>query len=504
MNTYVKLSFLLLLFLVVKQDVDARVDSLQLRRERREHIEIANFGLTLGGHISVAFGKFNTHGHVAEIGFSIRRAGERSAEYKMDMNNINECFLVSDLHETDLKRIRLNATTGDVISAEEMGGVKIDITELYDDKHPEEEGWKKIEVSLKTYTAENMYTVSVNYCNESPLKVGSIDMMLEVEEVNPGPDYLGAGLAPVPSVYFFMSGLFGLAAVAWGYVLWSSRKSRTLYTVHYLMLALVITKTLSLIFHGIDYQIIKNKGTREKGWAVTYYTLNLAKGLILFLAILLIGAGYGFIKHALSKNERTVFLIVLPLQVFANIAYIVIEESAEGSAARSTWRSIGLLVDLLCCGAILFPLVWSIHHLREAAESDGKAAASLVKLRLFRRFYVMVLAYIYTTRIIVYLIESTMPFRYQFVGALFNEVTAFLFYVTTAYMFSPEEDNEYLHVPSDVDSDEENQKGQEETSFMKNGASEGLKRIKTGQNGDTNSRSSTKAKLTKDLLEPDF
>lgn len=30
------------------------------------------------------------------------------------------------------------------------------------------------------------------------------------------------------------------------------------------------------------------------------------------------------------------------------------------------------LVDLVCCGAILIPIIWSIKHLREAAEVDGK------------------------------------------------------------------------------------------------------------------------------------
>lgn len=43
--------------------------------------------------------------------------------------------------------------------------------------------------------------------------------------------------------------------------------------------------------------------------------MHLAKGVMLFSVILLIGAGFGFIKHALSKNERMVFLIVIPLQV---------------------------------------------------------------------------------------------------------------------------------------------------------------------------------------------
>ena len=63
------------------------------------------------------------------------------------------------------------------------------------------------------------------------------------------------------------------------------------------------------------------------------------------------------------------------------------------------------LVDIVCCCAILFPIVWSIKHLREASQTDGKAARSLHKLTLFRQFYVMVVSYIYFTRIVVYLLR---------------------------------------------------------------------------------------------------
>ena len=96
-----------------------------------------------------------------------------------------------------------------------------------------------------------------------------------------------------------------------------------------------------------------------------------------------------------------------------------------------TWREIFHLLDIICCCAILFPIVWSIKHLREAANTDGKArggrrapparaaprtprpalfdrhvcshthgpaphappaqaARNLQKLTLFRQFYVMV------------------------------------------------------------------------------------------------------------------
>ena len=45
-------------------------------------------------------------------------------------------------------------------------------------------------------------------------------------------------------------------------------------------------------------------------------------------------------------------------------------------------------------------------------QTDGKAARNLLKLQLFRQFYVMVVVYIYFTRIVVYLLRSTMPYQY--------------------------------------------------------------------------------------------
>ncbi len=35
-------------------------------------------------------------------------------------------------------------------------------------------------------------------------------------------------------------------------------------------------------------------------------------------------------------------------------------------------KDIFRLVDIICCGAILIPIIWSIKHLREASKSDGK------------------------------------------------------------------------------------------------------------------------------------
>lgn len=109
------------------------------------------------------------------------------------------------------------------------------------------------------------------------------------------------------------------------------------------------------------------------------------KGALLFITILLIGTGYAFVKHLLNDKDKKVFMIVIPLQVrksmdlaslifdskphhltsivvvfkvLANVAQIIIEESEEGEVVHTTWKFIFISVDLLCCGAILFPVVW--------------------------------------------------------------------------------------------------------------------------------------------------
>ena len=121
-------------------------------------------------------------------------------------------------------------------------------------------------------------------------------------------------------------------------------------------------------------------------------------------------------KAHLNDKERKIILIVLSMQVFDNVAMVVLEETSPGSQWWLSWRDMLHLVDIMCCCAILFPIVWSIRHLRQAAEVDGKAQVNLAKLQLFRQFYVMVVAYIYFTRIVVFLLEATIPFYMLWLG----------------------------------------------------------------------------------------
>jgi hypothetical protein len=66
------------------------------------------------------------------------------------------------------------------------------------------------------------------------------------------------------------------------------------------------------------------------------------------------------------------------------------------------------------------------------------------KLKLFRQFYLMVVSYIYFTRIIVYLVDATLPFNLVWLGDFFTEIATVCFFCVTGYKFKPSPVNPYF------------------------------------------------------------
>jgi hypothetical protein len=326
-----------------------------------------------------------------------------------------------------------------------------------------------------------------------------------------------------------MSFLFSTLTAAWIYVLYKDYPLS--HRIHYLMLALVFFKTLTVICEGAMFHMIEIYGSPD-GWNIAFYIFNFFRGMLFFTVVVLVGMGWSYMKPFIGDKEKRIILILVPLQVFANIAIIItgargslvhagrglllrglpplswgrctaLHEGQSSSAQRClgsrglarharapgaqhltlsslhpippfphslpspvpppapspplraeeespavlnwfTWRDVFHLVDIICCCAILFPIVWSIKHLREASQTDGKAARCLEKLTLFRQFYVMVVVYIYFTRIVVYLLKSTMQYEYAWVSDAAAELATLAFYVWTGVKFRPQQNNPYL------------------------------------------------------------
>lgn len=331
--------------------------------------------------------------------------------------------------------------------------------------------------------AQGLYNFNFHYCQNM---VPGIDLpysfTVEVTEKNPG-GYLSAAEIPLSRLYICMAGVFFTAAMIWVYTLMKHRYS--VFKIHWLMAALAFTKSTSLVFHSINYHFINTEGHPIEGWAVMYYITHLLKGALLFITLALIGTGWAFVKYILSDKEKKIFMIVIPLQVLANVAYIIIESTEEGSSEYALWKEILFLVDLICCGAILFPVVWSIRHLQEASSTDGKAAMNLEKLKLFRHYYVMIVCYIYFTRIIAILLKVTMPFQWQWCYEFLVEISTLIFFVLTGYKFRPASNNPYLQLPQDEEDVEMDE------VVTESGALEGITKVKKTSNGRERQKEST-------------
>ena len=402
-----RLSLLFYILVVLCNNGNSLVHDLDIVEDDRDLFKIETFGFVEMGlmdivvkDISIVKGKLDKS--PIKMGFVMRKAASESSA-QQDLEKLIE----------DGECILDKLTPDDVL---------LDLSEPTT--------WN--EAKLTHYVqegGEGLYSLIFARC--LPHGIYKVNFKLHADFYNPGPNFLSAGDSALPAVYLVFFFLFTGALVVWCWVL--SRPAPTggtVHSIHYLMAALLGVKSICLLVESIRFHYIAIDG-RSETWSIIYYIITTLRGIGLFTVILLIGSGWSLMKAHLNDREKKIIFFVLCLQVFDNIAMVILEESAPGSQGWLTWRDILHLVDIVCCCAILFPIVWSIKHLRQAADVDGKAQHSLAKLQLFREFYVMVVAYIYFTRIVVFLLSASIPFYLLWLGDMFTELATFAFYVVT-------------------------------------------------------------------------
>ncbi|XP_072930795.1 protein GPR107 [Epargyreus clarus] len=489
------------LFMVVS--VSCRIHKLPLVDDERHYVDLTTFGFFQGGILDVHMVNFKLpSGQVlGEYGFTLDRTVNDAINPYLEVHS-DTCILkgvektsplLSPHHpaivflKMDFNNLRLNITCEGEVSALHLyqnrsmipmdrskrhlqyvmsrpqrsihGGERTDerlgpqcsyaVLPIFRESR---DGFDYYNTSFAMYVAsdkeEGLYNLYFHNCpHKDSVPTPAINVMIEIYEINDG-NFLSAGEMPLPALYCMMSVIFLLSAGFWTFILKTSKHK--VYRIHIIMSVLVYLKAMSLAFHGINFHFIQTRGEHITAWAILYYITHLLKGAVLFVTIVLVGTGWNFIKHILADRDKKIFMIVIPLQVVANVAEIIIAESEEGAAEHNAWRSLFFFVDMICCGAIMFPVVWSIHHLEDSSTTDGKAAVNLRKLKLFRHFYLMILCYIYFTRIIITILENTVPFQYSWIDEMFREMATFVFFVTTGYKFRPAAANPYF-TPTHLD-----------------------------------------------------
>lgn len=181
---------------------------------------------------------------------------------------------------------------------------------------------------------EGLYSLIFVRCQPAP---SAVSFKIHAKFYNPGPNYLSAGEAPLPTLYFLFFLCYLVAMAAWVAV--CRRRKEHVHRIHNMMLALLVFKTLSLLFEAVRFQAYQKHGLtgHADGWAVVYYVFAFVKGIMRFVVILLIGTGWSLLKPYLSDREKKVVLVVLALQVIDNTAMVVLDELSQTSPGSASW-----------------------------------------------------------------------------------------------------------------------------------------------------------------------
>ncbi|XP_053329294.1 protein GPR107-like [Spea bombifrons] len=494
----------------------ARIHHLTLKDDIRQKVHLNSFGFYENGSMSVKVNSLSIKSNTdlskldnSTFGFSLDRTKNDGFSTYLD-EEVRDCILKHTPESVSVTLLKLDFTNKrvhiknvggislpniivslpevkDTVTATKSPTVKSATVKLQLQRPGDEYRSMKVEEGVASFQfdfnvssneLEGLYSLYFHSCAGAGNSVRDQHLFsLDIEIINKNPEsYLSADEIPLPKLYICMALFFFLAGVLWVQIL--RKRMSDVFKIHWLMAALPFTKSLSLVFHAIDYHYISSQGYPIEGWAVVYYITHLLKGSLLFITIALIGTSWALVKHILSDKDKKTFLIVIPLQVLANVLDIVIEFTEEGTTEYGLWKEILFLVDFLFCGAILFPVIWSIRHLQEASATDGKAAINLAKLKLFRHYYIMertarirvgdsggfssaiseclgkIVCFIYFTRIIAIFIMVAVPFKWKWMYQLVDEVVTFIFFVLTGYKFRPASDNPYLQLPQEDDADD--------------------------------------------------
>ncbi|KAJ4834010.1 hypothetical protein Tsubulata_003993 [Turnera subulata] len=277
----------------------------------------------------------------------------------------------------------------------------------------------------------------------------SMQVHTEMYNIQHGTKYfLPAGMTILPKLYFVLFTIYVCFFGVWTYV--CIRQSDTVDKIHLIMLALLLVKALKMICASEDTMYVNKTGTPH-GWDVAFYIFGILKGTMLFTVIILIGTGWSFLKPYLQEREKNVLMTVIPLQVLENVAYVIIDETGPATKDWMTWNQLFLLIDIICCFAVFFPIIWSIKSLQQASKTDGKAARNLEKLILFKQFYVCLVAYLYFTRVVVQSFGALLDYKYEWIPYAVNEGASLAFYVFIFYNFQPIEKNPYLLIDDEAE-----------------------------------------------------
>ncbi|KAB0392456.1 hypothetical protein E2I00_011296, partial [Balaenoptera physalus] len=124
-------------------------------------------------------------------------------------------------------------------------------------------------VVIGSRAEEGQYSLNFHNCyNSVPGREQPFDITVMIREKNPE-GFLSAAEIPLFKLYMVMSACFLASGIFWVSIL--CKNTYNVFKIHWLMAALAFTKSVSLLFHSINYYFINSQGHPIEGLAVMHY-----------------------------------------------------------------------------------------------------------------------------------------------------------------------------------------------------------------------------------------
>lgn len=418
---------------------EAKIWNLALQHDSRRHFILSTFGYSGNGQGELKFRAEN-----------IQVVGPRdSSEFRFGfvLESVEEGRLLGDGDDCIIADPKLDRALAQEIYLKDATSEQTKSEKrTWKWKDPVEFAWKIPKGGIYHFYASSCYHKGTEI--SAAIHVEQSNIVTKTQQKY----YLSVGDAHLPFTYFLMSFLFCGISVLWCWLVFDTQKEHA-KKIHKLMCVVVACKAFTLFAEAFMIYWEKWSGSIDNGWNIVYYIAKFFKGIFLFLVIALIGTGWSYFKDFLTARDKNIIWTIFVLQVLINIAWISVEELMPGNPGWISWRDIFYIADILCCLATLFPIVWSIRHLIQLSKEHGgmKAEENASRLRRFRRFYLLVIIFVYLTRIISLFLDATLSYSLSWIGALFKELSAFMFFFSTGYLFRPRVNFVYMSVTMEED-----------------------------------------------------
>eukprot|EP00579_Thalassiosira_antarctica_P032705 CAMPEP_0202002230 /NCGR_PEP_ID=MMETSP0905-20130828/8118_1 /ASSEMBLY_ACC=CAM_ASM_000554 /TAXON_ID=420261 /ORGANISM="Thalassiosira antarctica, Strain CCMP982" /LENGTH=552 /DNA_ID=CAMNT_0048559073 /DNA_START=67 /DNA_END=1721 /DNA_ORIENTATION=+ len=526
-RSHLSLPFILFLFTTFNLCVGTK-HSFTTRNDARHFIGLgAPFGFLTGGvynltvfDFQLTVGKQSRHSEndgrdalqYVEAGFLLKRFDSESDFTKYHETVMEKPSLcVFESHRSkDYVSIDPSNIDDDLLDADDRFEVKYDKNDgghhlkdvstggVFLSMNQPEKSWKphtaSIAYSFKHQQDAGLYFLIFQLCPRDIENKGieirtsfELDLHFKNYDSFGNPSYLTAGEMKLPGMYLYFSISYALCFLLWASNIRNIRLGRdpiwtspgrvssrpSVHAIHHLMTLLLGLKTVTVFFEALRYHYIRIHGHAEFLSAV-YLFMSFVKGIFMFTVILLIGSGWSLVKPVLGDREKKIIWLVLVLQVIDNIAVAVLSQETEGEKLYEDWSALLHLVDILCCCAVLVPIVWQVNSLEIVVQAEAEssnpssegngdtnkstaitdvesenpataeAGRTLQKLKQFQRFYILVVVYIYFTRIVVYLFATMLGYRQTWLRYFVTELGTLVFYSVVGFLFRPMDDNPYF------------------------------------------------------------